>query len=110
VNGLVLGPGEYRVESSQDAGRSGFAQAGVIRAIAHGEVETTAEPARYSVVLIRPTAGGANAITEMQFQGKRSVSVLTPSGVADPERRLQWWSHPEECTSAMKLNWVQRIR
>ena len=38
---------------------------------------------------------------------RRDSNCNSPSGRADPERRLQWWSHPGERASAMKLNWVQ---
>lgn len=79
VNGQMLAPGEYIVDWSQEAGSASFAQAGVIQAIARGEVETRPEPARYSVVLTHPKASGVSAITVMQFEGKRSVLVLAPA-------------------------------
>ena len=79
VNGRVLAPGEYIVDWSQEAGSASFAQAGVIQAIAHGEVEARPDPARYSVVFTHPSARGVNDITEMQFEGKRSVLVLVPA-------------------------------
>lgn len=94
VNGQVLGPGEYTVEWSQQAGTASFTQTGVIQAIARGEVEARPEPARYSVVLTRPRAGGANAIAEMQFEGKRSVLVLAPAEKAALVRDQMGLHHP----------------
>lgn len=92
IDGQVLGRGEYTVNWWRDGGSVmlSFAQRDVVQAMAHGEVVPRPEPARYSVVLTRPTASGVNAIAEMQFEGKASVLVLPPGAKPAAAARSQW--------------------
>lgn len=85
VGGQLLRAGEYKVDWWQDGESAtvSFTQADTVQAVAHGKVETKAQPAAYSIVITRPTAGGVNVITEMQFQGKVAALVLSPVASMD---------------------------